>query len=126
MAETEENLKARVFGVCRGYCLQVWNEALNKVGVDASSTLRRAKNVYYSPAIRASGPSSSKVENAPKDPNLSKNASTSALLSPTIPPKEVKQVGAAKKEKETVKEVALEPTKLPSSPKEFSKEKGAS
>ena len=117
---------AQVFGVCRGYCLPVWNEALNQAGVDASSTLRRAKNVFHPPAIRASGPSSSKAKSAPKDPDLSKDASTNALPSSTIPTKEVDHVGIAKKEKDTAKEVVPEPTKWPPSPKEPSKEKGVS
>ena len=29
VTETKEALKAEVSGVCRTYCLQVWNEALN-------------------------------------------------------------------------------------------------
>ena len=29
VVETEKALKAKVSGVCRNYCLQVWNEALN-------------------------------------------------------------------------------------------------
>ena len=47
VAETEKALRAEVLGVCRKYCLQVWNEALNQAGVEASSMLRRAENVYY-------------------------------------------------------------------------------
>ena len=39
--ETEENLRAQVTGVCRGYCYQVWTEALNQPKVDASSALRK-------------------------------------------------------------------------------------
>ena len=49
VVETEDTLRAKVFSVCRIYCLQVWNEALNQAGVDASSALRRAKNIYYPP-----------------------------------------------------------------------------
>ena len=104
----------------------MWNEALNQVGVDASSILRRAENVYYPSAIWALGCSSSKVETALKDLAFSKDALASALQPPTSPTKEVKQVSAAEKEKEAAQEVALESTKLPSSLKESSKEKGAS
>ena len=39
VAETEEALRAKVSKVCRYYCLQVWNEALNQAKVEASSTL---------------------------------------------------------------------------------------
>ena len=126
VAKTEENLRAQVSGICRGYCLKVWNEALNQAKVDASSTLRREKNFFYPLAILALGPSSSKAESAPKDPDLSKDASASALPSSTFPSKEVGLVGATKKEKDTTKEVVPEPTKLPPSPKEPSKEKGVS
>jgi len=63
VAETEKALRVRaeVLGVCRNYCLQKWNKALNQAGVEASSALRRAESVYYPPAIRASGSTSSKV-----------------------------------------------------------------
>ena len=126
MVETEENLGAQVSRVCRGYRLQVWNEVLNQVKVDASSTLRRAKNVFYPSAIQASSPSSFKAESALKDLNPSKDASASALPSSTIPYKKVDHIGAAKKEKDTAKEVVSKPIKLPPSPKEPSKEKGVS
>ena len=92
----------------------MWNEALNQVGVDDSSTLRRAENFFYPLAIGASGPSSSKAESAPKDPNLSKDAFASALPPSTLPLKEVGHVSAVEKEN-TAKEVVPEPTKLPPS-----------
>ena len=47
VAETEENLRAQITKVCRGYCLQMWNKASNQAGVDASSTLRRVENAFY-------------------------------------------------------------------------------
>ena len=47
VTEIEEALKAEVLEVCRTYCLQVWNEALDQTGVEASSVLRKAKSVYY-------------------------------------------------------------------------------
>ena len=94
----------------------MWNEAQNQAGVDASSTLRRAENVFYPPTIQVSGPSSSKAGSAPNDPDLSKDAYASALPPSTFPPKEVNHVGATEKEKDTAKEVVFEPTKLPPSP----------
>ena len=51
----------------------MWNEALNQAGVEASSALRRAENVYYPPAIRALGPLGSMAEATPKGPDLSKD-----------------------------------------------------
>ena len=37
VAETEDALKAEVPTVCRAYCTQTWEEALNRAGIDASS-----------------------------------------------------------------------------------------
>ena len=47
VAEIEVALGVEIAEVCRFYCLQVWNEALNQAGVKASSTFKRAENVYY-------------------------------------------------------------------------------
>ena len=58
MAETEDTLRAQVSAVCRTYCAQTWEEALNRAGVEASSKLRRLENVYFPPAIRALAPPS--------------------------------------------------------------------
>ena len=54
IAKTEEALKAEVPAVCRIYCTKTWDEALNRVGVEASSELRRPENVFYPEAIRPS------------------------------------------------------------------------
>ena len=40
--------------MCRTYCAQTWDEALNRARVEASSELRRPENIYYLAAIRAS------------------------------------------------------------------------
>ena len=53
VAKIEEALRAEVLEVCRYYCLQVWNEALNQAGVEASFALKRAESAYYPPTIRA-------------------------------------------------------------------------
>ena len=52
MVETEDSLKAEVPTMCRTYCALIWDEALNQAGVKASSVLRKAKSIYYPPAIR--------------------------------------------------------------------------
>ena len=51
VVETEENLRAEVPVVCHIYCAQTWDEALNRAGVEASSGLREAENVFYPSAI---------------------------------------------------------------------------
>ena len=58
VAETEETLKAEVPMVCRIYCAQTWDEALNQVGVEASSELRMPESVFYPEAIYTSAPPS--------------------------------------------------------------------
>ena len=52
VAETEDSLRVEVPAVCRTYCALIWDEALNQAGVEASSVLRKAKSIYYPPAIR--------------------------------------------------------------------------
>ena len=54
IAETEKALRAEVPEVCRIYCTRTWSEALNRVGVEASSELRKPENVFYPEAIRPS------------------------------------------------------------------------
>ena len=54
VAETEETLRAEVPAVCRIYCSQTWDEALNRAGVEASSELRKPENVFYPSTIRVS------------------------------------------------------------------------
>ena len=54
IAETEKALRAEVPEVCRIYCTRTWSKALNRVGVEASSELRKPENVFYPEAIRPS------------------------------------------------------------------------
>ena len=59
VAETQAILKAQIPGVCRLYCSQVWEEALRRAGVNASSDLWKAENIFYPTAIREATSSSS-------------------------------------------------------------------
>ena len=47
VAETEDNLRAKVLALCRTYYALVWDEALNQARVEASSVLRKAESIYY-------------------------------------------------------------------------------
>ena len=87
MAETEESFRVEVSGVCRNYCLQVWNEALSQAGVEASFVLRKAESVYYPPAIRASSSSSSKVDTPPEVANPKNNSPNKVPPSSNSTPK---------------------------------------
>jgi len=94
VVKTEKALRAKVLGVCRAYCLQVWNEALNLAGVEASSALRRAKNVYYPPTIRAPGFSASQDDVALKGMSPIEEVLTKDLPPPSSPPKGAEQTSA--------------------------------
>ena len=45
--EKEMRLAEEVAGVCRDYCAKVWAEALNQVGVPATSELSSAENIFF-------------------------------------------------------------------------------
>ena len=116
VAETKKTFRVEVSRICRTNYLQVWNEALNQAGVEASSALRKAKSVYYLLAIWASGPSGSKADTIPKDLDPNKGVSTKALPSSNDPPKDIEQVRAVEKKNETTKGVVPEATKPPVAP----------
>ena len=48
----EDALRAEVLSVFRANCTQTWEEALNKVGNDASSELRKPENIVFPPALQ--------------------------------------------------------------------------
>ena len=52
MAKTEDALRAKVPAICRAYCAQTWEEALNRAGINASSELRRPKNIFFPSTIQ--------------------------------------------------------------------------
>ena len=52
VAETEDAFRAEVPAVCRAYCAQTWEEALNQAGVEASSGLRRLKSIIFPLALQ--------------------------------------------------------------------------
>ena len=65
VVETEDALRAEVPAVCRAYCAQTWEEALNRAGIDASSELRRPENIFFPLVIQAPGSTSGQKEAAP-------------------------------------------------------------
>ena len=104
----------------------MWNETLNLVGVEASSTLKRAENVYYPPAIwQSTLPSSSdpKADTTTKGSEDDKDSPTEILPSSTDPSKEVGKTKAIKEKKDTTKGVVPEVTKPPAVPKDPSEVK---
>ena len=126
VVETEEALKVEVSEVCKFYCLQVWNEALDQAEVEASSALRRAKNVFYPPAICALGSSGSKADTTSKEADEGKESPTKALPTANILPKKAKQSKITEKAVDLAKEVADDANLLLAALKDPSKEKEAS
>ena len=52
MQETETRLTAEVTTVCREYCAETYNQALDQAGIPADSDLRRTDQVYYLEDLR--------------------------------------------------------------------------
>ena len=65
VVETKDALRAEVPAVCRAYCAQTWEKALNQAGIDASSKLRRPENIFFPLAIRVSSSASGQKEVTP-------------------------------------------------------------
>ena len=85
VAETEAALKAQFPGVCRLYCSQVWDEALKRAGVDASSDLWKAECVFYPLAIREDATPSSEVRDAPEGIEVASPSAATKTISPQVP-----------------------------------------
>ena len=123
VAKIEEAFRAEVSEVCRYYCLQVWNEALNQAGVKASSALRKAESMYYPPGIRALGSSGFKTDTAFKEADVGNESPTKTLPLVQSPSKEVELPEVAEKPAGVTKEVAYDAIQPPVAPKDQSKEK---
>ena len=126
MAKTKDALKAEVPGVYRTYCLQVWNEALNLAGVEASSVHRKAESVYYPPTICPSPSSSSEVDTPPKVVDPEKSGSEKAFSSSGNLPKVAEQPRVNEKETEVTKGVPPNAIKPPAVPQDPTKDNEAS
>ena len=50
--ETEARLTAEVTVVCREYCVETYNQALDRAGIPMDSDLRRVEQVYYPEDLR--------------------------------------------------------------------------
>ena len=52
VVETEDALRAEVPAVCRAYCTQTWEAALNQARIDVSSELRKPENIVFPLALQ--------------------------------------------------------------------------
>ena len=82
VAETQAHLKAQIPGVCRLYCSQVWNEALKRAGVEASSNLWKAESIFYPPAIRETASASSEAASVPKEAEVAQSEAAQPIVIP--------------------------------------------
>ena len=102
VAETEDALRAEVPAVCRAYCAQTWEEALNQAGVEASSGLRRPESIIFPLALQIP----KQTETIPLAPQLTNEAP------PQHPPSTVQLEQG--REQETLKDSSLDKvTKAP-------------
>ena len=126
VAETEKTLRVEVAGVCRHYCSQVWDEAFNQAGVEASSALRRAKNVYYPPVISLLGSSGPQAESVSSEVGVGQGSPSKAPPVVNTSPKEAEKAEDATKSGDISKEGILSAALPPVAPKDTSKEKETS
>ena len=110
VAETQAILKAQILGVCKLYCSQVWEEALKQAGVDASSDLWKAENIFYPTAIREATSTSSMAVNDQREDGVTQSETVQVGASPGKPLKEGElqdMIGASQRtDSEVPKEVA--------------------
>ena len=72
MTKTAQSLTFQLKDVAPAFYLEVWGEALNAVGVDVDTKLRRTSKIYYSPTLHIAPsfapplPDSSYASQAPK------------------------------------------------------------
>ena len=85
VAETQASLKAQISGVCRLYCSQVWEEALKRAGVEASSNLWKAESVFYPPAIRKTTFASSETKRDPQEAGAAQSEAAQIIVPPSEP-----------------------------------------
>ncbi|XP_050247900.1 uncharacterized protein LOC126695263 [Quercus robur] len=82
MAETQASLKAQIPGVCRLYCSQVWEEALKRAGVDASSDLWKAESIFYPLAIHETASASSEAMSDQHEAEVIQSEDAKIIVSP--------------------------------------------
>ena len=97
VAETQAILKAQIPGVCRLYYSQVWEEALKRAGVNVSSDLWKAENIFYPTAICEATSSSSVA----KDDQLEEGVAQSEDLQVGGSPSQTLKEGELQDVKET-------------------------
>ena len=82
VAKTQAYLKAQIPGVCRLYCSQVWDEALKRVGVEASFDLWKAESVFYPPAICETSSASSEAMSITQEAKIAQSEAAQHIVIP--------------------------------------------
>ena len=87
VVETEDTLRAEVPAICRAYCAQTWEEALNQAGVEVSSGLRKPESIIFPLALQIP----KQAESAPLVPQMTNEAPPQHPPSATQPNQGVAQ-----------------------------------
>ena len=82
MAKTQASLKAQIPGVYRLYYSQVWEEALKRAGMGASSNLWKAESIFYPPAIRETASANSKAMSDPHEAGAAQSEAAQIIVPP--------------------------------------------
>ena len=93
--ETETRLTAEVTAVCREYCAETYNQALDQAGIPADSDLRRVDQVYYPEDLR-------KNTTAPSPPTALPLPPPEQSLTTQEPTRDTEVLVVAEKEKDRV------------------------
>ena len=112
--ETEARLTAEVTMVCREYCAETYNEALDRAGIPADSNLRRVDQVYYPKDLReniTAPPPPAALLPPPPEQSLTIQEPSQGAELPTGVKKEKKREVVASRTEEKAKEKGKEKTK---------------
>ena len=112
VTETQAIFKAQIPGVCRLYCSQVWEEALKRARVDASSDLWKAENIFYPTAIREATFTSSMTVSHQREEGVTQSETVQVGVSPGEPLKEGELqdvIGASQRTNSEVPKEVAEP-----------------
>ena len=80
MAKTQAAHKAQISGLCRLYCSQVWEEALKRARVEASSDLWKAESIFYPSAIRETASANSEAMSDPHKAGVAQSEAAQIII----------------------------------------------
>ena len=112
--ETEARLTTKVTVVCREYCAETYNQALDRVGIPTDSDLRKVDQVYYPEDLRentTAPPPPAALPPPPLEQSLTTQEPSQGAELPAGAEKEKKGEMVASRTKEKAKEKRKEKAK---------------